>query len=60
MSLSRPPAFCTEWPAALDTDAKCDEHFPIKVESTDYVFAGPSLRHPSARIVCLKVSLPIE
>uniref|UniRef100_A0A8D3BJ93 Small ribosomal subunit protein mS35 mitochondrial conserved domain-containing protein n=1 Tax=Scophthalmus maximus TaxID=52904 RepID=A0A8D3BJ93_SCOMX len=49
--------FCTEWPSALDTDAKCDEHFPIKVESTDYLSAGPSVRNPSARIVHLKVKL---
>lgn len=49
--------FCTEWPSALDTDAKCDEHFPIKVESTDYVSAGPSIRNPSARVVNLKVKL---
>ncbi|XP_029009228.1 28S ribosomal protein S35, mitochondrial [Betta splendens] len=49
--------FCTEWPSTLDTDAKCDEHFPIKVESTDYVSAGQSLRNPSARIVHLKVKL---
>ncbi|KAG8012819.1 28S ribosomal protein S35 [Nibea albiflora] len=50
-------AMCTEWPSALDTDAKCDEHFPIKAESTDYVSAGPSVRNPSARIVHLKVKL---
>uniref|UniRef100_H3CCM7 Mitochondrial ribosomal protein S35 n=1 Tax=Tetraodon nigroviridis TaxID=99883 RepID=H3CCM7_TETNG len=49
--------FCTEWPSALDTDTKCDEHFPIKTTTTDYVFAGPSLRNPSARIVHLKVKL---
>ncbi|KAM3870468.1 small ribosomal subunit protein mS35 [Diretmus argenteus] len=49
--------FCTEWPSALDTDAKCDEHFPIKMESTDYVSAGMSVRNPSARIVNLKVKL---
>ncbi|TKS73704.1 28S ribosomal protein S35, mitochondrial [Collichthys lucidus] len=48
---------CTEWPSALDTDAKCDKHFPIKAESTDYVSAGPSVRNPSARIVHLKVKL---
>uniref|UniRef100_A0A3B3ZRF9 Ribosomal protein S24/S35 mitochondrial conserved domain-containing protein n=1 Tax=Periophthalmus magnuspinnatus TaxID=409849 RepID=A0A3B3ZRF9_9GOBI len=46
--------FCTEWPLALDTDAKCDEHFPIKVQTTHFVSAGPSLRNPSARIVHLK------
>ncbi|XP_072242342.1 small ribosomal subunit protein mS35 [Leuresthes tenuis] len=49
--------FCTEWPSALDTDAKCDELFPVKVQSTDYVSAGPSLRNPSARVVHLKVKL---
>ncbi|XP_015255715.1 PREDICTED: 28S ribosomal protein S35, mitochondrial [Cyprinodon variegatus] len=49
--------FCTEWPSALDTDAKCDEHFPIKIQSSDYVSAGPSVRNPSARIVHLKVKL---
>ncbi|XP_041853594.1 28S ribosomal protein S35, mitochondrial [Melanotaenia boesemani] len=49
--------FCTEWPSALDSDAKCDEHFPVKVESTDYVSAGPSIRNPSARIVHLRVKL---
>ncbi|XP_054865198.1 28S ribosomal protein S35, mitochondrial isoform X3 [Amphiprion ocellaris] len=51
--------FCTEWPSALDTDAKCDEHFPIKVECTDYVSSGLSVRNPSARIVQLKVKLSI-
>ncbi|XP_031712010.1 small ribosomal subunit protein mS35 [Anarrhichthys ocellatus] len=49
--------FCTEWPSALDTDARCDELFPIKVESTDYVADGPSVRNPSARVVHLKVKL---
>ncbi|TNN49855.1 28S ribosomal protein S35, mitochondrial [Liparis tanakae] len=49
--------FCTEWPSALDTDATCDEHFPIKVDGTDYVSAGPSVRNPSARVVHLRVKL---
>ncbi|XP_040018952.2 small ribosomal subunit protein mS35 isoform X2 [Gasterosteus aculeatus] len=49
--------FCTEWPSALDTDARCDAHFPIKAESTDYVSAGPSVRNPAARTVHLKVKL---
>ncbi|XP_056243369.1 28S ribosomal protein S35, mitochondrial [Seriola aureovittata] len=49
--------FCTEWPSVLNTDAKCDEHFPLKVTSTDYVSAGPSVRNPSARVVHLKVKL---
>ncbi|KAF7667646.1 hypothetical protein LDENG_00055870 [Lucifuga dentata] len=50
-------SFCTEWPSALDTDAKCDQHFPIKVESREYLSASPSVRNPSARIVHLKVKL---
>ncbi|KAL6474521.1 hypothetical protein MHYP_G00180820 [Metynnis hypsauchen] len=49
--------FCTEWPAALDSGAKCEEHFPIQVESKDYVSAGPSLRNPNARIITLTVKL---
>ncbi|XP_072528362.1 small ribosomal subunit protein mS35 [Salminus brasiliensis] len=49
--------FCTEWPAALDSDAKCEEHFPIQMQNKDYVFAGPSLRNPDARIVRLTVKL---
>ncbi|XP_072291550.1 small ribosomal subunit protein mS35 [Eucyclogobius newberryi] len=50
-------SFCTEWPSALDTDAKCDKHFPIKVQTTDFVSSGLSLRNPSARIVHLQVKL---
>ncbi|XP_056272486.1 28S ribosomal protein S35, mitochondrial [Pseudoliparis swirei] len=49
--------FCTEWPSALDADATCDEHFPIKLDSTDYVSAGPSVRNPLARVVHLRVKL---
>ncbi|KPP64451.1 28S ribosomal protein S35, mitochondrial-like, partial [Scleropages formosus] len=49
--------FCTEWPSALDSDAHCEEHFPIQLESRDYVFAGPSLRNPQARVVTLRVKL---
>uniref|UniRef100_A0A6Q2X1Y5 28S ribosomal protein S35, mitochondrial n=1 Tax=Esox lucius TaxID=8010 RepID=A0A6Q2X1Y5_ESOLU len=49
--------FCTEWPSALDTNVKCDEHFPIKIECKDYVSAGTSIRNPSARIVNLRVSI---
>ncbi|KAM9854041.1 small ribosomal subunit protein mS35 [Aulostomus maculatus] len=49
--------FCTQWPSALDTDAKCDQLFPIKVESRDYVFAGPSVRTPKACVIHLRVKL---
>ncbi|XP_028306376.1 small ribosomal subunit protein mS35 [Gouania willdenowi] len=50
-------AFCTQWPSSLDTEEACDEHFPIKVESTDYVSAGLSVRNPAARVVHLRVKL---
>ncbi|XP_078529878.1 small ribosomal subunit protein mS35 [Lissotriton helveticus] len=49
--------FCTEWPAALDTDAKCEQHFPIETETVDYISAGTSLRNPKARVVTLRVKL---
>ncbi|XP_069484619.1 small ribosomal subunit protein mS35 [Ambystoma mexicanum] len=49
--------FCTEWPAALDTDTKCEQHFPIETETMDYISAGTSLRNPKARVVTLRVKL---
>ncbi|XP_066523495.1 small ribosomal subunit protein mS35 [Hoplias malabaricus] len=49
--------FCTGWPAALDSDDNCEKHFPIQVQSKDYVSAGPSLRNPKARIIILTVKL---
>ncbi|KAI1883374.1 hypothetical protein AGOR_G00230760 [Albula goreensis] len=49
--------FCTEWPKALDSDAKCEESFPIRVQTTDYISAGTSLRNPNARVVTLTVKL---
>ncbi|XP_051740429.1 28S ribosomal protein S35, mitochondrial isoform X2 [Ctenopharyngodon idella] len=49
--------FCTKWPSALDSDEKCMEHFPIQVQSKEFVSAGLSLRNPDARIVTLKVKL---
>ncbi|XP_048371760.1 28S ribosomal protein S35, mitochondrial [Sphaerodactylus townsendi] len=49
--------FCTEWPAALDDDEKRMQHFPIEIETTDYVSAGPSVRNPKARVVTLRVKL---
>ncbi|XP_072341434.1 small ribosomal subunit protein mS35 [Scyliorhinus torazame] len=50
--------FCTEWPAALDSDEKCGHHFPIEIKTTDYVAAGPSVRNPMARVVSLSIRLP--
>ncbi|XP_061430687.1 small ribosomal subunit protein mS35 [Lethenteron reissneri] len=49
--------FCTEWPAGLDSDEKCEEYFPLEVKSTDYVSAGPSIRNANARVVTLSVRL---
>ncbi|CAL8375884.1 unnamed protein product [Arctogadus glacialis] len=49
--------FCTEWPAGLDSDADLDKHLPIRIETTDYVSAGPSVRNPAARVVTLRVRL---
>ncbi|XP_064200773.1 small ribosomal subunit protein mS35 [Anguilla rostrata] len=49
--------FCTEWPQALDSDAKCEEFFPIRLESKNFASAGTSLRNPQARVVTLKVKL---
>ncbi|KAM9171188.1 small ribosomal subunit protein mS35 isoform 2-T2 [Pangshura tecta] len=49
--------FCTEWPAVLDSDEKCEQHFPIEIETVDYVSAGPSVRNPKARVVTLRVKL---
>ncbi|NP_001398563.1 small ribosomal subunit protein mS35 isoform 4 [Mus musculus] len=50
--------FCTEWPAALDSDEKCEEHFPVEIDTADYVSSGPSIRNPKARAVTLR--MPFE
>ena len=47
--------FCIEWPAALDSDEKCEKHFPIEMDTADYVSSGPSIRNPKARVVTLRV-----
>ncbi|KAL9854907.1 small ribosomal subunit protein mS35 isoform 1-T1 [Geothlypis trichas] len=49
--------FCTEWPSALDSDEKCEQHFPLEVETVDYVSSGTSIRNPKARVVTLRVKL---
>ncbi|XP_053517602.1 28S ribosomal protein S35, mitochondrial isoform X3 [Artibeus jamaicensis] len=46
--------FCTEWPAALDSDEKCEKHFPVEIDTADYVSSGPSVRNPRARAVTLR------
>jgi len=49
--------FCTPWPKGLETDAKCEEHFPVEVSSSNYCYSSPSIRDPMARIVTIKVKL---
>lgn len=49
--------FCTDWPANLETDEKCDEHFPVEYISSDYCYSSPTIRDPLSRIVTLKVKL---
>lgn len=49
--------FCTPWPAALDTDEKCDKHFPIEFISSDYCQGLPTIRNPLSRIITLRVSI---
>lgn len=49
--------FCTPWPIALDTDEKCDKHFPIEYITSDYCQGLPTIRNPLARIITLRVSI---
>ncbi|CAI9573701.1 unnamed protein product [Staurois parvus] len=49
--------FCNEWPAVLSDDDQCNQHFPIELSSVDYVFAGPSIHNPKARVVTLQIKL---
>ncbi|XP_060535898.1 small ribosomal subunit protein mS35 isoform X2 [Cylas formicarius] len=49
--------FCTPWPKALDTDEKCDKHFPIEVTTSDYCHSSPTIRDPLARIVTVRFRL---
>lgn len=49
--------FCTEWPAGLETDEKCTQHFPLEFISSDYCYSGPSIREPLARVVTFRVKL---
>ncbi|XP_076127642.1 small ribosomal subunit protein mS35 [Alosa pseudoharengus] len=49
--------FCTEWPVGVDSEAASEKHFPIQVESKEFVSAGSSLRNPKARVVTLQVKL---
>ncbi|WAR08926.1 RT35-like protein [Mya arenaria] len=47
--------FCTPWPEELKSEASMKEHFHLEVISSDFCFAGPSVRDPRARVVTFKV-----
>lgn len=49
--------FCTHWPEGLETDEKCQKHFPLEVASSSYCYSSPSIRDPMARIVTLQIKL---
>jgi len=42
--------FCTSWPSTL-------KEKPIRIVSNNYLYSGPSIRHPESRKVTLKVCL---
>lgn len=48
--------YCTQWPAGLETDEKCEKHFPIEFISSDYCHGLPTIRNPLSRIITLRVS----
>ncbi|KAJ8667968.1 hypothetical protein QAD02_009631 [Eretmocerus hayati] len=49
--------FCTKWPEGLETEEKCDKHFPLEVIYSDYCHSGPSIRDPLSRIVSFRFKL---
>lgn len=49
--------FCTPWPKGLESDEKCEHHFPVEIITSDYCHSSPTIRDPLARIVTLKVKL---
>lgn len=49
--------FCTPWPKNLDTDEKCEKHFPLEVASSNYCHSSPSIRDPLSRVVTVQLKL---
>lgn len=49
--------FCTQWPKGLETNEKCEKHFPFEVISSDYCHSSPSIRDPLSRIVTVRFKL---
>lgn len=49
--------FCTPWPKGLETEEKQEQHFPVRVISSDYVHGLPTIRNPLSRIVTIKLKV---
>lgn len=49
--------FCTPWPKNLDSEEKCEKHFPLEVSFSNYCHSSPTIRDPMARIVTIKLKL---
>lgn len=53
--------FCTPWPKELTEDKQGEalqrRHYPITIQTCDYVHSGPSIRDARSRIVSLEVKL---
>ncbi|XP_059620039.1 small ribosomal subunit protein mS35 [Phlebotomus argentipes] len=49
--------FCTPWPKQLKKEEDVEKHFPVKVITSDYCHALPTIRNPLARIVSVKLRL---
>lgn len=49
--------FCTQWPEGLETDELCDEHFPLQIKSSDFLWSSSSIREPRSRVVTIKLKM---
>lgn len=52
-------SFYSPWPEGLETDEKIDAHFPLKIITSDYCHASPTIRDPRARVVEIKFKLSL-
>lgn len=51
--------FCTPFPKELKTETDQENHFPIRVITSDYVHGLPTIRNPLSRIVTIKFKLSL-
>lgn len=49
--------FCTSWPKGLESEERCDQHFPVKITSTSICHSAVTIRQPKARVIILEVPL---